>query len=156
VRATNGTRYHLAVDATGLPLAVTLSAGNANEQRFLLPLIDRLTAERLRPEQVWADRGYWAAGIRNGLTTRDITPMISRRRNPHEPIPEGTPTRTSDRGRAKRTKPHDPQGRHRWQIERTHAWLHGFRRIHTRRDVKLANYQAFFTIAMTLILARSF
>jgi transposase len=154
VRASNGSRYHLAVDGNGLPLAVTISAGNANEQRFLLPLVDRLRRDRLAPGQVWADRGYWAAGIRNGLEQRQITPMISRRRNPGEPIPDGTPTRTSHRGRQRRIKPHDPHGRHRWQIERTNAWLHNYRRIHTRRDVKLANYQAFFTLAMSLILAR--
>jgi transposase len=154
VRASNDSRFHLAVDANGLPLAVTISAGNANEQRFLLPLIDRLCDEQLRPGQVWADRGYWSAAIRDGLTTREITPMISRRRNPNEPIPDGTPTRTSDRGRRKRVKPLDPHGRHRWPIERTNAWLHNFRRIHTRRDVKLDNYQAFFTVATSLILTR--
>jgi hypothetical protein len=137
-----------------LPLAVAISAGNANEQRFLLPLVDQLRADRLRPRQVWADRGYWSSDIRTGLRDRRISARISRRRNPGEPIPEGTPTRTSDRGRRKRTKPLDPLGRHRWQIERTNAWLHNYPRLHTRRDVKVANYQAFFTIAMSLVLAR--
>lgn len=154
MRANNGTRFHLAVDANGLPLAVTISAGNANEQRFLLPLIDQLRADRLKPRQVWADRGYWSTDIRKGLRDRRIVPVISRRRNPGEPIPDGTPTRTSNRGRTKRVKPRDPLGRHRWQIERTNAWLHNYPRIHTRRDVKVANYQAFLLIAMSLVLAR--
>lgn len=156
MRATNGSRYHLAVDANGLPLAVTISAGNANEQRFLLPLVDRLRHDQLTPHEVWADRGYWAAGIRQGLSDRQIEPMISRRRNPGEAIPPGTPTRTTNRGRRQRIKPADPLGRHRWQIERTNAWLHGFRRVHIRRDEKLANYHAFVTLAMSLILARQF
>jgi transposase len=82
--------------------------------------------------------------------------MISRRRDPGEPIPAGAPTRSFQRGRRRRTKPLDPMGRHRWQIERTNAWIHGFRRIHTRRDVKLENYTAFFTIALVIILARQF
>lgn len=121
-----------------------------------MPLVDQLHRDKLRPREVWADRGYWCRDIRVGLTSRKITPMISRRRNPGEPIPQGTPTRTTNRGRKQRIKPRDPNGRHRWQIERTNSWLQNFRRIHTRRDVKLANYQAFFTVAMTLILARRF
>jgi transposase len=156
VRATNGTRYHLAVDANGLPLALRISAGNENEQRHLLPLVDTLIADDLRPTTVWADRGYWAAVLRDGLRERRITPMISRRRDPGEPIPDGIPTRSFQRGRRRRTKPLDPMGRHRWQIERTNAWIHTFRRIHIRRDVKLENYAALFTIALVIILARQF
>lgn len=154
MRATNGSRYHLAVDANGLPLAVTISAGNANEQAFLLPLVDRLIAAQLGPHQVWADRGYWSRPLREGLAQREIMPMISRRRDPGEAIPDGVPTRITTRGRQRRTKPHDPLGRHRWQIERSNAWIHCFRRIHIRRDVKLSNYQALFTIALAVILAR--
>ena len=37
-----GSRFHLAVDAAGLPLEVRLAAGNENERRHLLPLIDAL------------------------------------------------------------------------------------------------------------------
>ena len=53
-----GSRYHLAVDANGLPLEVRLAAGNENEQRHLLPLIDALIERGIRPAEVWADRGY--------------------------------------------------------------------------------------------------
>jgi transposase len=156
MRSSNGTRSHLAVDADGIPLALRISAGNQNEQRHLLPLVDTLIGDGLRPVTVWADRGYWAKALRDGLRDRGIEPMISRRRDPGEPIPDGVATRSMHRGRQRRTKPVDPMGRHRWQIERTNAWIHSFRRIHIRRDVKLENYAALFTIALVIILARQF
>jgi Transposase DDE domain len=136
-------------------LAVCISAGNENEQRHFFLLIDELLSQELRPLQAWADRGYWSAAIRNGLIERRIEPMISRRRNPHEPIPDGTPTGPIHlRGKKKTRKPRDPMGRHRWQIERTNAWLHNYRRVHIRREVKVENYSALLTLALTLILVR--
>src|SRR6266545_1045879 len=44
LRGRPGSSYQLAVDANGAPLAVRLSAGNENEQRHLLPLVDELAA----------------------------------------------------------------------------------------------------------------
>lgn len=156
IRGSNGTRYHLAVDANGLPLCALVSAGNHNERRYLLPLVDQLISEGVRPGEVWADRGYCAEPLREALRERRIAPQISRRRRAGEPIADGTATRTIQRGRTRTTRPSDPQGRHRWQIERSNAWLHAFRRIATRRDVKAENYQALLVLALIVILDRHF
>ena len=63
-RARNGSKHHLLVDATGLPLAWTLTGGNRNDVTQLIPLVDRVPAvsgrvgrPRKRPERVTADRG---------------------------------------------------------------------------------------------------
>ncbi|WP_033254593.1 transposase, partial [Kitasatospora phosalacinea] len=45
-------------------------------------------------------------------------------------------------------------GRHRWVIERTVAWLGGFRRLHHRYERKGTHFAAFATIAATLICNR--
>ena len=74
-----GSRYHLAVDANGLPLEVRLAAGNENEQRHLLPLIDALLERGIRPDEVWADRGYDSNPLAHGLRERTIEPRISKR-----------------------------------------------------------------------------
>src|SRR5439155_8848593 len=42
LRGSAGSRFHLAVDALGRPLAVRLAPGNENEQRHLIPLVDAL------------------------------------------------------------------------------------------------------------------
>ena len=153
-------RYQLAVagkgDRKGAPLEVALEAGNLPDQRQLLPLVDQLVEQGIRPDEVWADRGYDSAHNRTGLLERGITPQISQRRRPGEPIPPGSPTREVWRGRKRYLKTNDPQGRHRWPVERTNAWLKARRRIATRRDRKDTNYLAFLRLGMILILAKPF
>ena len=149
-----GSRYHLAVDANGAPLAVRLAPGNENERRHLLPLIDELLAREIRPDEVWADRGYHGRPLQQALSERGIKPQISQPRRAGDPIPEGTRTREVWRGRQRRTKTPDSQARHRWPVERTNAWLKAKRRIGTRRDRKADNYLAFLHLGMILILAR--
>ena len=145
-----GSRYHLAVDANGLPLEVRLAPGNENEQRHLLPLIDELIARALRPAEVWADRGYDASALRHQLQQREIEPQISQRRRAGDPI--ASDAREIWRGRKRYRKAPDPNARHRWPVERTNAWLKAKRRIATRRDRKADNYLAFLHLGMIHIL----
>lgn len=133
-----------------------LSAGNENEQRHLLPLVDELLARGIRPAELWADRGYHSAALEHALRERGIEPRISRPRRAGEPIPAGTPSREVWRGKRRRIKTADPLGRQRWPIERTNAWLKARRRVATRRDRKPDNYLAFVQLAMILVLIRSF
>jgi transposase len=137
-------------------LAVRLAPGNENEQRYLLPLIDELIARALKPQEVWADRGYDARALNQALLDREITPVISKRRRPGDPIPDGHAGGEVWRGKKRSIKTRDPNARHRWPIERTNAWLKAKRRIATRRDRKAANYLAFLQLAMILILANAF
>ncbi len=156
LRGTPGSRYHLAVDAGGAPLAVRLAAGNENERRHLLPLLDALAARGIHPAELWADRGYASSTLEQQLRERQIEPRISKPRRPGEPIAAGTPTREVWRGKKRRLKTADPQAHHRFPVERTNAWLKAKRRIATRRDRKADNYLAFLHLGMLLILARSF
>jgi transposase len=156
LRGGAGSRFHLAVDALGRPLAVRLAPGNENEQRHLIPLLDALAEASIRPGELWADRGYASAALERALRERAIEPRISKPRRAGEPIPAGTPTREVWRGKRRRLKTRDPQARHRWPVERTNAWLKALRRIATRRDRKAANYLAFLELGMIVILARSF
>ena len=133
-----------------------LAPGNENEQRHLLPLIDELLAREIRPLELFADRGYFAAPLEQALRERAIEPRISKPRRSGDPIPPGTPTREVWRGKKKRLKTRDPQARQRWPIERTNAWLKARRRIATRRDRKADNYLAFLHLGMILILTKSF
>jgi len=135
---------------------VRLSAGNENEQRHLLPLVDELAARGIRPDELWADRGYASQAIEQGLLEREIEPRISKPRKKGEPIPAGTPVREVWRGKKRRLKTPDPQARQRWPVERTNAWLKARRRIATRRDRNPDTYLAFLQLGMILILIRSY
>ena len=114
------------------PLALRLSAGNENERRHLLPLIDELIARALRPGQVWADRGYDSNALEQGLLERGIDPQISRRRRAGDPIPAGAATPAVWRGRKRQTDPR--LQRPPPLADRTdNAWLKAKRRIATPR-----------------------
>lgn len=133
-----------------------VAAGNENEQRHLLPLVDELLARGIRPVELWADRGYASKQLEQELWARQIEPRISQPRRAGDPIEPDQVVREVWRGKQRRLKTRDPQARQRWPVERTNAWLKARRRVATRRDRKPDNYLAFVQLAMILILIRSF
>jgi len=153
-RGRSASRFHLAVEAGGAPFAIRIGPANENERRQLLPLVDELLERGLRPAELWADRGYASAELEAQLKRRGIAPRISRPRRKGEPIPAGTPTRKVWRGRRHRIKGADPQGRHRWQVERTNSWLRSWRRVATRWERRPELWQAVIEIASALTIYR--
>jgi transposase len=151
-----GSRFHLAVDANGLPLEIRLAAGNENERRHLLPLLDALAARGIVPAELWADRGYHSRELETELRQRGIEPRISQPRRHGDPIDPDTIVGEVWRGKKRRIKTRDPHARHRWPVERTNAWLRNRRRINTRRDRNPDTYEAFLQLAIILILTRAF
>jgi transposase len=132
-----GSKHHLIVDPSGIPLAATLTGGNRNDVTQLLPLVDGVGPIRGKPgrprqraDGLIADRGYdhdtaaelWARG----------KPIIARRATEHG----------------------SGLGRMRWVVERTFAWLHQFRRLRIRWEHRPELHQAFMHLACALICQR--
>src|SRR5438270_10790544 len=89
-RARNGSKHHLLVDATGIPLAWTVTGGNRNDVTQLIPLVERVPPvrgkvgrPRKRPGRIVADRGYDHDKYRRELRKRGIRPEIARRQSGH-------------------------------------------------------------------------
>src|SRR5437899_2671361 len=89
-RARNGSKHHLLVDATGIPLAWTVTGGNRNDVTQLLPLVERVPPVRGKvgrprrpPGRVTADRGYDHDKYRRELRRRGIASEIARRQTDH-------------------------------------------------------------------------
>jgi transposase len=99
LRGSAGSRFHLAVDALGRPLAVAARAGNENEQRHLIPLLDALAEASIRPRELWADRGY-ASRRSSGRCASGRSAADQPTAAAGEPIPAGTPTRRSGGARS--------------------------------------------------------
>jgi transposase len=102
----------LITDGHGTPLAVLLTGGNRNDVTLLIPLLDaippvrgRVGRPRRKPDSLFADRGYDHDIYRDRVRDRGIVPAIACRGTQH-----GTGL-----------------GTYRWVIERSFAWLHGFR-----------------------------
>ena len=134
-----GSKHHLLVDATGIPLACTLTGGNRNDITQLLPLVEAVPAvrglpgrPRRRPQRIVADRGYDHERYRRELRRRGITPLIARRGIAHG----------------------SGLGRWRWVVERTFAWLHGFKRLLVRYERRADIHEGLLTLACCLICYR--
>jgi transposase len=130
------------IDASGLPLAVGLSAANTHDSQLLEPLVDAVPAvigprgrpgrPRQRPAKLHADKGYDYPTCRRALRRRGIRPRIARRG-----------LESSQR-----------LGRHRWKVERSLAWLLANRRLTVRYERRADILMAFLQLACTLICAR--
>jgi len=124
------------VDATGIPLAWSVTGGNRNDVTQLLALVDlvppvrgRIGRPRRRPQRLLADRGYDHDKYRRLVRQRGIKPLIARRQSGHG----------------------SGLGRERWVVERTFAWLHNRRRLLLRTDRRHEIHEAFLALACCLI-----
>src|ERR671927_92881 len=118
-----------------LRLAVAVSAANTHDSLALIPLVQAVPAirsrrgpRRRRPDRLHADKGYDYDHLRTWLRARRITPRIARR---------GIETSTR-------------LGRHRWVVERSLAWLTGYRRLTLRYERSARLFTAFLTLAAAL------
>ncbi|WP_244135803.1 IS5 family transposase [Burkholderia seminalis] len=135
-RARPGSKHHLVTDANGTPLAAILTGANVNDVTQLLPRIDAIPPIRglrghplQRPRVVNADRGYDSERHRRALRDRGIEPVIAKRRTEHG----------------------SGLGKYRWVVERTHAWLHHFRRLRIRFERRADIHGAFLKLGCCLI-----
>jgi transposase len=138
-RARSGSKHHLLVDATGIPLAWTLTGGNRHDVTQLIPLLDAVPAvrgrvgrPRKRPECLSADRGYDFDSYRRQLRQRGIRPEIAHRQTEHG----------------------SGLGRVRWVVERTFAWLHNLKRLLVRYDRRAEIHEAFLALGCCLVCFR--
>jgi transposase len=121
-RGKPGSKYHLLVDRHGLPLTVGLSAANTHDSALLEPMVDAVVPvkgprgrpgrPRKRPAKLHGDKCYDYPCCRRALRRRGITPRIARRG-----------IESSQR-----------LGRYRYVVERSLAWLVGYRRLHVRYE----------------------
>jgi transposase len=138
-RARLGSKQHLIVDATGIPLAWGLTGSNRNDIEQLLPLVQALPAvrgsvgrPRRRPDTLIGDRGYDSDRHRRLLRQQGIKPLIARRQTEHG----------------------SGLGRYRWVVERTFAWLHNLKRLLVRYERRADMHQALLALGCCLVCYR--
>ncbi|MFD1734143.1 IS5 family transposase [Deinococcus malanensis] len=79
-----GTKRHLVVDRSGLPLAVVISASNVHDSKMLEAAIDAVPGlrngkggqPRKRPTKLHADKGYDYTRCRHALYVRGSCPVL--------------------------------------------------------------------------------
>ncbi|WP_155643499.1 IS5 family transposase [Burkholderia cepacia] len=135
-RARPGSKHHILVDANGVPVVAILTGANANDVTQLLSLVDAIPPIRgmrgrplQKPGVVYADRGYDSTRHRRAQREPGIKPVIAKRRTEHG----------------------SSLGTYRWVVERTHSWLHNFRRLRTRFDRRADIHEAFLKLGCSLV-----
>ncbi|MGW2781654.1 IS5 family transposase [Streptomyces populi] len=138
-RGRTGSKYLLITDATGIPLAATLTGGNRNDVTQLIPLLQAVPPvrgkrgrPRRRPDVVLGDRGYDHDKYRRLVRAIGVMPLIARRGTEHG----------------------SGLGTQRWVVERAFAHLHWFRRPWIRWEIRDDIHEAFLTLGCALICRR--
>ncbi|MFJ5610609.1 transposase [Streptomyces sp. NPDC093221] len=115
-----GSKLHVLSEAQVIPLAVAVSGANVHDSQALEPLLHRIPSlrsrrgpRRRRPAKVRADKAYFSAEHLACLPSRGLIPIA------RPGIESG-----------KRL------GQYRWKIERSIAWLFGYRRLTVRYERK--------------------
>jgi transposase len=127
----NGRKRHIAVDATGLLLAVVITAASVQDRDAARPLLWNLHRTCRRIRLIWADAVYagkltgWAASLK-------MTLQIVARTSPHafEVLPR------------------------RWVVERTFAWISKHRRTVRDYEHLTASHEAMILWAMIALMTR--
>jgi transposase len=127
------------VERGGVPLAVGLSAANTHDSVLLEAMVDSVAPvkgprgrpgrPRRRPAKLHLDKGYDYPRCRRALRRRGIIPRIARRG-----------IESSQR-----------LGRHRFVVERSLAWLVGYRRLQVRYERSADILTAFLQLACALM-----
>lgn len=104
-----------------------------------MPLLDAMPRirglrgrPRHRPRRLFADRGYDFDKYRRLIRARGITPKIARRGAPHG----------------------SGLGKTRWVVERTFAWLHQFKRLRIRYEIRADLHLGLLQLACSIICLR--
>jgi transposase len=126
----NGRKRHIAVDTTGLVLAVVITAASVQDRDGARPLLWNLHRACRRIRLVWADAGYTAGKLATWAAAMKMTLEIVAKRDPHafEVLPR------------------------RWVVERTFAWISKHRRTVRDYEHLPASHEAMILWAMIALM----
>ncbi len=133
-----GSKLHIICDSHGIPITVTITAGQRHESMVVTELFDAAHVPRpgpgrprKRPKRAAGDKGYSYPRVRAALRDRHIQPVI--------------PTRSNQR----RQPNFDRETyRKRCIVEQVIGWLKEARRIATRFEKLAVNFLAMIKLAM--------
>jgi transposase len=111
-RAKQGTKYNVAVDGDGVPVACVATAANVNDTLVFERLFRAAFAVMARLRTVFADTGYDAEPHRDLCRSFGVKPQIDLRGQP----------------------PGSGLGQRRWPVERSNAWVLENKRLALRYD----------------------
>jgi len=130
-------KLEVVTDARGVPLGTVVAAADRAETDLVGDAIDDIPVPLPAEVPLVADRGYDSDPLRDRLRDQRIKLISPHRKNRTKPS-------RNDGRRLRRYK-------RRYVIERTNAWLHGFRRLANRWEYYPFIYHGFVRLACSII-----
>jgi putative transposase len=140
-----GVKASIVVDATGLPLSVVIARGNAHDVALAENTVSHIRGHAYIGATMLADRGYDSRKFRRFAFYNGIKPNIPKRSYTKE---------GKDPYRSHMYRYDKEIAKNRFIVERTNAWLKGFRRLRCRFDYQTASFEAFLYLAIIIICVR--
>jgi transposase len=128
-------------DSAGLPIAVHVASASPHEITLIDDTFDAAHVKEL-PPNIIGDKAYDSDRLDKRLLDERGIRMIAPARDERR--------RTREDGRRLR------RYKRRWKVERLFSWLFNFRRLVTRYEWHVSNYQGFLHLACIIILLRQF
>ena len=134
-----GTKRRLRTDGRGVPLGLAVDGANRHDVTLTRETIESIAVERPdatpdAPQGRCLDKGYDDDEVRDVLDEFGFT------------------AHSRARGEEAQALKHEAGVKaRRWVVERTHSWMHRFRRVLIRWDKKACNYLAFLHLACAYI-----
>jgi transposase len=140
-----GIKVSILADEEGLPLGTKLNTGNVNDISLAEETAKKLNLAPgfLLGSTLLADKGYDSLQFRIFCLQQGIVPCIPRR--------NCTGVREKDWQYYLYNK---REGRKRFVVERTTAWIKSFRRLRHRFDYQSSSFEAFLKLAILVICVR--
>jgi transposase len=133
-RGKQGVKRSLLTDANGLPLSLVVTGENARDIKLVADTLDILqTCRPGRRLHLCLDEDYEAQWLEDYLKSRYYEPHIQLCKEESEAM-KNTDFKA-----------------HRWVVERIHSWMNRFRRVLTRWEKKVENYEAMLHFACGII-----
>lgn len=137
-KAGKGVKIMIAVDAQGLPIAVSTGSASPHESTLAQELFDFAMTDET-PERIIGDKAYDSSALAKEFEEMGmqlIAPHRSNRRKENQ---------TQDGRSLRRYK-------RRWTVERTIGWLRNFRRLCVRWEKSTQMFQGYLHFASTILL----
>jgi transposase len=137
-KAGKGVKIMVAVDARGLPVAVSSGSASPHESTLAQELFDFMIIDEL-PRKVIGDKAYDSDKLDEAMAEKGMEMIAPHRKNrkPENKTQDGRPLRRYKR---------------RWTVERTIGWLRHFRRLCIRWEKTSGMFQGYLNFACSIIL----
>jgi putative transposase len=140
-----GVKASIVVDATGIPLSVVTSTGNAHDVSLAEYTVSGISGHAYVGSTILADKGYDSRKFRKFAFYNGMKPNIPKRSYTKE---------GGDPYSAHMYRYDKEQAKYRFIVERTNAWFKSFRRLRNRFDYQIASFESFLYLAIIIICIR--